>query len=160
MIAPGDDIPSVPVKLVDAAGSADADARDVLSADRVVFFTVPGAFTPTCHTNHLPGYIELADQIRARGVSRIVCGTVNDHHVVKAWAKASGALDAVVFIADGNAALCRALGLDKDMSASGMGTRYIRAAIVIDRGKVEAVYAEQAPGEVTTSGAHAVLASL
>ena len=127
---------------------------------RVVFFTVPGAFTPTCHTNHLPGYIELADAIKAKGVDRIVCGTVNDHHVVKAWAEATGAVGKVDFIADGNAALCKAMGLDRDMLAGGMGIRFIRAAIIINNGRVEAVYAEKAPGEVTSSGAPAVLAAL
>ena len=85
---------------------------------------------------------------------------MNDHHVTRAWAKASGAFGKVDFLADGNAELCRAMGLDRDMSAGGMGTRYIRAAIVVDNGKIEAVYAETAPGEVTSSGAPAVLATL
>jgi glutaredoxin/glutathione-dependent peroxiredoxin len=160
MIARGDDIPSVPVKLVDATGATDADSRAILGQGRVVFFTVPGAFTPTCHTNHLPGYLDLVDAIRAKGIDRIVCGAVNDHHVVKAWAAASGALGKIDFIADGNASLCRALGLERDMSGSGMGIRYIRAAIVLDNGRIGAVYAEKVPGEVTSSGAPAVLAAL
>lgn len=160
MIAPGDHIPSVSIKLVDAAGATEADSRDILSSGRVVFFTVPGAFTPTCSTNHLPGYIALADAIRDKGIKRIICGTVNDHHVVKAWAEATDALGKVDFIADGNASLCKALGLERDMSASGMGIRYIRAAILINNGQIEAVYAEKAPGEVTSSGAPAVLAVL
>lgn len=160
MIAAGEDIPSVSIKLVEEAGSSDADSRELLSDGRIVFFTVPGAFTPTCHNNHLPGYVELADAIRAKGVSRIFCATVNDHHVTRAWAKASAAFGKVDFIADGNADLCKAMGLDRDMSAGGMGTRYIRAAIVLDNGKIEAVYAEASPGEVTSSGAPAVLAAL
>lgn len=160
MIAVGDTIPSVPVKLVNESGASDADSGDVLGSGKVVFFTLPGAFTPTCHANHLPGYIELADAIKAKGVDRIVCGTVNDHHVVKAWARDTGSLGVVDFIADGNASLCKELGLDVDMSAGGMGTRYIRAAIVLDNGKVVAVNVEQARGEVTASGAPAILASL
>lgn len=160
MIAKGDDIPSIPVKLIDATGAADADSRAVLGSGRVVFFTVPGAFTPTCHSNHLPGYIELSEAFRMRGVDRIVCGAVNDHHVVKAWALASEALGKVDFIADGNAALCRALGLERDMTGSGMGVRYIRAAIVINNGTVEAVHVEKASGQVTSSGAPSVLATL
>ena len=160
MIAKGEDIPSVSIKLVEETGSKDVDASALLSEGRIVLFTVPGAFTPTCHNNHLPGYVELADAIKAKGVSRILCATVNDHHVTRAWAKASGAFGKVDFVADGNADLCKAMGLDRDMSAGGMGTRYIRAAIVVDKGKIEAVYAETAPGEVTSSGAPAVLAAL
>lgn len=160
MIAPGDTIPSVPVKFITDSGAVDADARDVLREGRVVFFTVPGAFTPTCHNNHLPGYVETATAFADKGISRVVCGTVNDHHVVKAWAVATEAVGKIDFIADGNAALCRALGLDRDMIAKGMGIRFIRAAIVINDGVVEAVYTEKAPGEVTSSGATAVLAAL
>jgi peroxiredoxin len=160
MIAAGDEIPSVRVKLVSAGGATDADAKAVLSSGRVVFFTLPGAFTPTCSNNHLPGYVDLADRIRAKGVDRIVCGSVNDHHVIKAWAAAVHALPKIEFIADGNAELAKVMGLERDMSASTMGLRFIRAAIVVNNGKVEAVYTEDAPGQVTSSGAPAVLASL
>jgi peroxiredoxin len=160
MLAPGDQIPSVSIKLLDSEGTSEADSRDVLGKGRVVFFTVPGAFTPTCSTNHLPGYLDHAEAIRAKGISRIVCGAVNDHHVVKAWADATGARGKIDFIADGNAELCKALGLERDMSAGGMGIRYIRAAIIINNGRIEAIYAEKVPGEVSSSGAPAVLASL
>ncbi len=160
MIAPGDDIPSVPVKLITADGAADADSRAVLSSGKVIFFTVPGAFTPTCHTNHLPGFVDLSAAFKANGVDHVICGAVNDHHVIKAWALDTDAVGKVDFIADGNGALCRAMGLDRDMMANGMGIRFIRAAIVINNGRVEAVYAEKAPGEVTSSGAPAVLAAL
>ncbi len=160
MIAIGDTIPSVSVKFITSSGAVDADARDVLSEGRVVFFTLPGAFTPTCHNNHLPGYVELAAAFREKGIARVVCGTANDHHVVKAWALATEAVGKIDFIADGNAALCQAMGLDRDMIANGMGIRFIRAAIIINNGVVEAVYAEKAPGEVTSSAAPAVLAAL
>lgn len=160
MIQPGAIVPSVPIKLVDASGSTNADSRVVLSSGKVVFFTLPGAFTPTCHVNHLPGFVELAEQIKAKGVDRIICGTVNDHHVVKVWGEVTGALGKIDFIADGNAELAKALGLAKDMSASGMGFRFIRAAIVVNNGTVEAVYTEDAPGLVTSSGAPAILAAL
>ncbi len=160
MIAPGDTIPSISVKSITSSGAVDADARDVLSEGRIVFFTLPGAFTPTCHNNHLPGYIQTVAAFREKGIARVICGTVNDHHVVKAWALETGAVGKVDFIADGNAALCRAMGLDRDMIANGMGIRFIRAAIIINNGVVEAVYAEKAPGEVDLSGAPAVLAAL
>ena len=87
MIQAGDKLPSVPVKLVDAEGVSDADSAEILGRGRVVLFGVPGAFTPTCDTSHLPGFVSAADRIRAGGISRIVCATVNDHHVVRVWAR-------------------------------------------------------------------------
>lgn len=160
MIEPGSAMPSVPVKLVDKLGASDVDMAQLTAKGRSVLFSLPGAFTPTCHNDHLPGYIELADRIKAKGVDRILCATVNDHHVVSAWAKATEALGKLEFIADGNAALAKALGLDKDMSAGGMGVRFIRAAIVVQDGEIVAVYAEDAPGQVTSSGAPAILEAL
>ena len=100
-----------------------------------------------------------AAKLRAAGVDRIVCASTNDHHVVKAWAEASQALDDITFLADGNGLLARALGLDKDMSGAGMGTRFARAALIIRDGVVDAVFVEDAPG-VTTTGAPAILMAL
>lgn len=159
MIAAGEAIPSVPVKLVEATGISDTTSDAVLGTGRVVFFTVPGAFTPTCHVNHLPGFIENADKIRALGVSRIVCGATNDHHVLKAWAEASGALGKIDFLADGNAAFASALGVQKDLTAAGMGLRFSRTAMIINNGVVEAVFVEEGPG-VNASGAPAILSAL
>ncbi len=159
MIKRGDPIPSVAIKLIDATGAVDTDSAHVLGQGLVVFFAVPGAFTPTCHVNHLPGFVANANKLRAAGVERIVCASVNDQHVMKAWAEASGALSDVVFIADGNADLARALGLDKDFSASGMGTRFARSAMIVRDGVVEAIFVEDAPG-VNASGAPAILMAL
>ena len=160
LVKVGDPIPSVPAKLVDASGIADATSDEVLGHGRVVFFTVPGAFTPTCDTNHLPGFLANAAKIRAAGVGRIVCGSTNDHHVMKAWATASEALGAIDFLADGNGLLAKALGLDKDMTGSGMGVRFARSAMLIREGIVEAVFVEEKRGEVTGSGAPAILLAL
>lgn len=160
MIVAGDRIPSVPVKLVTADGIADTTSDAVLGQGRVVFFTVPGAFTPTCHVNHLPGFLANADKLKAAGADRIVCAATNDHHVMKAWATASEALGRIDFVADGNALLAKALGLDNDMSGSGMGVRYQRAALLLDNGVVKSVFAEDRPGEVTGSGAGAILLAL
>jgi len=159
MIKAGDTIPSVPVKLVDANGVTDTTSTAVIGTGRVVFFAVPGAFTPTCHVNHLPGFIANADKLHAAGVDRIVCAAANDHHVVKAWAEATGALGKIDFIADGNAALAKALGLDKDFSGAGMGTRFTRSAMLITNGVIDAVFVEDAPG-VTATGAPAILMAL
>jgi peroxiredoxin len=159
-IKAGDRIPSVAVKLVDASGITSTTSDVALGSGRVVFFTVPGAFTPTCHVNHLPGFLANAAKLREAGADRIVCGAVNDHHVLKAWGEASGALGVIDFLADGSALLAQAMGLDKDMGASGMGTRFVRAALLIDDGIVRSVFAEDQPGQVTGSGAPAMLLAL
>ncbi|WMT91384.1 peroxiredoxin [Pelagibacterium sp. H642] len=159
-IEPGQPIPSVPVKHVTESGITDATSADILGSGTVVFFTVPGAFTPTCHLNHLPGYLATAADLKAAGVDKIVCGTVNDHHVVKAWAEASGALGTLEFIADGLGKLAAELGLERDLSAGGLGVRFTRSSLLIRNGIVEAVNVEGAPGEVTSSGAPAMLEAL
>lgn len=159
MIDRGNPVPSVHVKLVGAQETTDATSDAVLGTGLVVFFAVPGAFTPTCHVNHLPGFLANEAKLKAAGVDRIVCASVNDHHVMKAWAEASGALGKVDFIADGNADLAEALGLAKDFSAAGMGKRYARSAMLIRDGIVDAVFVEDAPG-VGASGAPAILMAL
>lgn len=157
MIKQGDTVPSVGVQLINNGGTTDADSAKLLGEGRLVLFTVPGAYTPTCHNNHLPGYVAAKDALHKHGITRIICMTVNDQHVVSSWAQSSNALGTVEFIADGNATLTKALGIDKDFSGGGMGTRAIRAAIIINNGVVEAVFTEDNPGEVTSSGAPAIL---
>ena len=159
MIERGNPVPSVGIKLVTAAGVEDTTSDAVLGQGTVVLFSVPGAFTPTCHVNHLPGFVANAAKLRAAGIDRIFCVAVNDHHVMKAWAEASNALEDVDFLADGNATLAKALGLTKDFSGSGMGTRYARAAMVIRSGVISDVFVEDAPG-VHASGAPAILMAL
>ena len=159
MIERGSPIPSVKTKLVNADGGTDTTSDAVLGTGLVVFFAVPGAFTPTCHVNHLPGFVANESKLRAKGVTRIVCASVNDQHVMKAWAEASGALGKIDFLADGNADLAEAMGLAKDYSGAGMGKRFTRSAILIRDGVVEAVYVEDAPG-VNASGAPAILMAL
>lgn len=159
MIERGQAIPSVPVKLVDATGVTDTTSDAVLGTGRVVFFSVPGAFTPTCHVNHLPGFVTNADKLAAKGVTRIVCAATNDHHVMKAWAEASEALGKIDFLADGNGVLAKALGIEKDLSAAGMGLRFSRAALLIEDGVVREIFVEEAPG-VSVTGAPAILMAL
>lgn len=159
-IQPGQSIPAVPIKHVTASGVADATADEVLGKGKVVLFTVPGAFTPTCHLNHLPGYLAAADKFKAAGVDKIVCAAANDHHVVKAWAESTGALDSIEFISDGVAALAKELGLERDMTGGGMGVRFGRHALIIVDGVVKRVASENVPGEVTASGAPAILDDL
>ncbi|MEO6015190.1 MAG: peroxiredoxin [Devosia sp.] len=157
MIQAGDKLPSVPVKFVDAAGVSDADTSDILGQGRVVLFGVPGAFTPTCDTSHLPGFVGAAKRIREAGIDRIVCATVNDHHVVKAWAEKSEALGKIDFIADSHAQLADALGLAKDFGD--LGHRFMRFALIARDGVVEHLFVQDVAG-VTVSGAPAILLTL
>lgn len=157
MIEVGDTIPSVPVKIIDAEGTRDVTSDEILGKGRVVFFAVPGAFTPTCDTAHLPGFISNASKIRNHGIDRIVCGAVNDHHVVKAWAERSEALGKVEFIADAHGRLAEALGLTKEFAD--LGRRFVRFAMIIDNGKVDALFVQDVAG-VTVSGAPAILLAL
>jgi peroxiredoxin len=157
MIKAGDRIPSVPVKFIDAEGVRDVDSAEILSGGRVVFFGVPGAFTPTCDTAHLPGFVANASKIRAHDVDAIVCGAVNDHHVVKAWAERSDALGKVGFISDVHAALAEALGLVRQ--TDDLGKRFRRFAMILNEGRVERVFVQDVAG-VTVSGAPSILLAL
>lgn len=156
MIEAGQGIPAIPIKLVTATGTADTTADAVLGSGHVAFFTVPGAFTPTCHVNHLPGFLANAGKLKAAGVTRIVCGSTNDHHVLRAWAENTGALGTIDFIADPHAALAKAMGLNREMD---IGERFRRSAMLIRDGVVESVFVEDAPG-VTATGAPAILMAL
>ena len=157
MIKTGDRVPSISLKLVDAAGVSDADTAAILGTGRVVLFGVPGAFTPTCDTSHLPGFVANAGKLKAAGVDRIVCLTPNDHHVVKAWAERSEALGKVDFIADPRAAFAAAMGLTRDFPD--LGLRVIRFAMVIEAGVVRHLFVQDVAG-VTVSGAPAILLAL
>lgn len=159
MIDRGSPIPSVSITLINAGGATDTTSDVALGTGTVVFFAVPGAFTPTCHVNHLPGFIANMSKLKAAGVDKVVCASVNDQHVMKAWAEASGALDEIEFIADGNAALAEAMGLARDFSGGGMGMRFARSAMIIRNGIADQVFVEDGRG-VTASGAPAILMAL
>lgn len=146
------------MKLVTPEGVTDTTSDTVLGEGRVVFFAVPGAFTPTCDTSHLPGFVANADRLRALGVTRIVCGAVNDHHVMKAWAERSEALGTVDFLADAAGQLAQALGLAKDFPALG-GMRFARFAMILNEGIVGDLFVQDVAG-VTVSGAPAVILAL
>ena len=133
--------------------------RFVPKGKTVVLFSVPGAFTPTCDAKHLPGFVQLADQIRAKGVDTIACMAVNDVFVMNAWGKAQGVGDKVLMLADGNGEYAKALGLELDASKFGMGTRGQRFAIIVRDGVATRVEVE-APGQFKVSAAEAILANL
>jgi len=158
-IKAGDRIPSAKLKLMTAHGPTNVGTEELLGKGKVVLFSVPGAFTPTCSAKHLPGFIEQAAALKARGVDRIVCMAVNDVFVMNAWGKSAGAGDSIVMAADGNGEFTRALGLELDATGFGMGMRGQRFALVIDDGVVRQVNVE-APGEFKVSSAEHVLGQL
>ena len=160
MIKVGDKIPSAKLRKVTPTGVDEVTSDDFFRGRRVVLFTVPGAFTPTCSNTHLPGYVAKAADIKKKGAAEIACLSVNDAHVMRAWADKHGATGVVTMLADGNADFTRALGLDIDFSAFGMGTRAKRAALVVDSGVVKSIEVEAKPSDVTGSGAEACLVSL
>jgi glutaredoxin/glutathione-dependent peroxiredoxin len=125
-----------------------------------VLFAVPGAFTPTCHKNHLPGFLQHGDAIRAKGVDEIAVTAVNDVFVMTEWKKASGADGKIEFLADGNGDFAKALDLTIDASAGGLGTRSKRYSMLVENGVVRQLNVEDAPGKVETSGAEVLLKQL
>ncbi len=152
----GDKIPNVKVKATDMS---DVTTDALFSGKKVVLFAVPGAFTPTCSAKHLPGFIEKADEIRRKGVDDIICMSVNDAFVMKAWGEDRGAGDKVRLIADGNGDLTKALGLDFDGSGIGFGLRSQRFAAIVENGIVKKL-AVDAGGKFEVSSAEAILAAL
>ena len=155
----GDKIPSATLKTMGADGPEEITTEDLFKGKTVALFAVPGAFTPTCSAQHLPGFIEKAGDLKAKGVDEIVCVSVNDAFVMGAWAEAHGAGDDVKLLADGNAEFTRAVGLDFDGSSFGMGLRSQRYAAVIDDGVVSHL-AVEAPMKFEVSSAEAILAAL
>lgn len=159
-IAVGDTLPDAKFKISTADGPAELTTADVFAGKKVVLFAVPGAFTPTCHMNHLPGFLENADAFKAKGIDTIACVSVNDVFVMKAWAAATGAEGKITFLADGSADFAKAIGLDLDLSGGGLGIRSKRYAMIVDDGVVTSLDIEEAPGKATVSGAAAVLEKL
>ncbi|WP_322106095.1 peroxiredoxin [Paraburkholderia sp. J41] len=135
------------------------EVKQEAAGKRVVIFGLPGAFTPTCSAKHVPGYIEHADALRAAGVDEVWCVSVNDAFVMGAWGRDQGTSGKVRMMADGSAALTRALGLEQDLSARGMGIRSQRYAMVVDDGVVKTLHVE-APGKFEVSDAASILATL
>jgi glutaredoxin/glutathione-dependent peroxiredoxin len=158
-IKAGERMPEGKFKTMGEKGPQDLTTAQLFDGKRVVLFSVPGAFTPTCDAKHLPGYLELADKLRAKGIDTIACMAVNDVFVMNAWSKASNVAGKVLMLADGNGDYARALGLELDGKGFGMGMRGQRFAIVVDNGVAKQVDIE-APGQFKVSAAEAVLAKL
>jgi peroxiredoxin len=155
----GDKMPSGTLTVVTEDGPQKVSAEEFFKGKKVVLFSVPGAFTPTCDAKHLPGFIERANDLRAKGVDTIACIAVNDPFVMKAWGKSQGAEGKVTMLADGNADYTKALGLEFDATGFGMGIRGQRFAAIIEDGVVKQLNVE-AKGEFKVSGAEYVLGQL
>jgi peroxiredoxin len=145
--------------IMTSEGPGQISTDDLFAGKKVVLFAVPGAFTPTCSMNHLPGYVEHAAEFADKGVDTIACMAVNDAFVMGAWGKDRGVGDKVVMLADGNADYTRKLGLELDASGFGMGQRSQRFAILVDDGVAKVVNVE-APGQFEVSSAETMLAAV
>jgi glutaredoxin/glutathione-dependent peroxiredoxin len=158
-ISIGDRIPPVTLKMITPEGAKDVKADELFAGKKVVLFAVPGAFTPTCSAQHLPGYVTNADALRKKGVDTIACVSVNDAFVMGAWAKDKSVGDTVVMLADGNGEFTRAVGLELDGSKYGMGRRSQRYALVAEDGVVTHLGVEE-PSKFEASKAETILAKL
>jgi len=155
----GDAMPAGVLGVVTESGPAAISTEELFSGKKVVLFTVPGAFTGTCSEQHVPGFVQNAAALREKGVDTIACMSVNDIAVMQAWGKDRNVGDNVTMLADGNCDYARALGLEVDLAAFGMGIRAQRAALVVDDGVATTVAVEE-PGQFEVSKAESILAGL
>jgi len=155
----GDKVPSVKLKQMTPDGMKDVQTEDFFKGKKVVLFALPGAFTPTCSAKHLPGFVEKAAELKAKGVDTIACLSVNDAFVMNAWGKDQKADGKVQMLADGNADFTKAVGLELDARANGLGIRSQRYAMVVDNGVVKTLNVEK-PGSFEVSSAESIIKSL
>jgi len=156
MIKVGDKIPSVKIKTMTKDGVKDITTDELFKGKKVALFALPGAFTPTCSAKHLPGFVQSHDAIKGKGINTIACLSVNDAFVMDAWGKNQNVGDKVMMLADGNAELTKALGLEMDGTGYGMGIRSKRYSMVVDDGTVKQLNLEK-PGAFEVSNAETIL---
>ena len=154
MISKGQKIPSVKIKQATPEGGADLDTAELFAGKKVVMFSLPGAFTPTCSAKHLPGFVRDLAALKAKGADVVACLSVNDAWVMKAWAEAHDALGKIIMLADGNADFTKALGIEADLGKAVMGVRARRGLIVAKDGVVESIEMEE-PGKLEVSSSEA-----
>jgi len=159
-IAVGDKLPETVFTVKTPDGIKKPSTHEVFAGKVVAMFGVPGAFTPTCHAQHLPGFVGALDEFAAKGVDEVVCLSVNDAHVMAAWQAATGTTGKILFLADGNGDFTRAAGLEIDASAGGMGQRCRRFSMLVRDGIVEVIHIEPAPGQAIETSAEKLLASI
>jgi peroxiredoxin len=156
----GDRVPAGSFGTMKSDGPGSVTTDELFKGKTVVVFSVPGAFTPTCSKTHLPGFVQNAAALKAKGVDTLACLAVNDVFVMDAWGKGAGADGKVLMLADGNATYTKALGLELDASGFGMGTRGQRFAMVVKDGVVQKLMVEPSAGQCTVSGGESILSSL
>ncbi|GBD43561.1 Putative peroxiredoxin [bacterium HR40] len=156
-IAVGERLPNATFKVKTENGIEDMTVEQLTRGKRVVLFAVPGAFTPTCHIKHLPSFLSNLEALKAKGVDTVACVAVNDPFVLDAWAEASGAKGKILMLSDGNGTFTRAIGMDFDGSAAGLGVRSKRYAMLVEDGVVKALEVEEAPGKMERSSAERML---
>ena len=159
-IAIGDKIPAHDFIVMGADGPDKQSTSSLFDGKKVVLIGVPGAFTPTCHSTHLPGFLRNLDALKDKGVDSVAVTTVNDVHVVNAWAKATEGNGKIEYLADGNGDFAKAIGMDADLAIAGMGVRSKRYAMVVDNGTVTHLNIEEMPGKAELSSAEAILEQL
>ena len=159
MIKTGDAIPDLKMSAATAEGPKEMSTADVFAGKKVVLFATPGAFTPTCSVRHVPGFLQNMEALKAKGVDTVACTSVNDVFVMDAWRKDLGVDDRILMLADGAGVLAKALGLELDLTARGLGMRSQRYAMVVEDGKVTHLGVE-GPGEFEVSKAESILAAL
>jgi len=160
MLKQGDRIPDVTVRRMTADGPTEVPMKDYCAGRKVVVFALPGAFTPTCSEQHLPGYVQQGDAIRAKGIEAIACLSTADFFVMDAWGKSLDVGDKVDMLSDGNHEFTRAAGMTLDLSSRGLGERSLRYAMLVDDGVIRHIAIDDNPGEAVASGADAMLEAL
>ncbi len=158
-IAKGDKVPAATFIKMTENGPEPVESDAFFAGRKVALFSVPGAFTPTCSAKHLPGFVEKASELKAKGVDEIACTAVNDAFVMGAWGKSANADGSVTMLADGNGAFAKAVGLEMDGSKFGLGTRGQRFSMIVNDGVVEELNVE-GPGEFEVSSAEHMLGQL
>jgi peroxiredoxin len=159
-IAVGDKLPQATFRVMTPDGPAAKSTDEIFKGRKVVLFAVPGAFTPTCHRNHLPGFLAKAGEIKAKGIDAIAVTGVNDIFVMDAWSKSTGAEGQIEFLSDGNGEFAKAIGLSLDGSGFGLGLRSQRYSMVVDDGVVTALNVEDSPSKADVSSAEKLLEQL
>jgi peroxiredoxin len=155
----GDKVPSATLRYLSPEGPKEIATDELFKGKRVALFAVPGAFTPTCSQRHLPGYVDKAAELKAKGIDQIACVAVNDAFVMGAWGKAQNVGDKVLMLADGSGDFTRALGLELDLTSRGLGVRSDRYSMLVEDGVVKSLNHEK-PGQFEVSSAEAMLKSL
>lgn len=156
----GDKLPLIPLKIMGEDGPTQITGEDLFLNKKIVLFALPGAFTPTCHNSHVPGFLETLDLIKSKGVDEVAVLSVNDVWVMDEWASATNGKGKILFLSDGAAKFTKAVGMDVDLSDAGLGIRSKRYSMIIENGIVTSLNIEEAPGTTEISGAAAILTQL